>query len=487
MNGKSLKDKTVKGVGWSAADAFLGQGITFVVGIVLARLLSPAEYGLIGICLIFTTILNGLVDSGLSNALIRKTNVTEEDYNTMFISNLVISIVIYIFLYICSPFIAIFFEDDRLTVIIRIVGTLLILNALSIIQVTLLTKRLDFKTKTNASLISGIISGVLGIVMALLGYGVWALVVQLISKQIAYCICLWSMNKWIPDFCFNRDSFSYMWSFGWKIMAGGLIDRIWSQLYQMTVGKFYSPTTLGQYTRAKEYSSICSVNLTTIIQRVSYPVLSEIQDDKEKMMAIYRRLIKLTMLLTFFPMLLMGGVSEPLIYCLVGSQWHEAATYLPLICLSTSLYPLHAINLNMLQVLGRSDLFLGLEFIKKPIAIIPICVGIYVDIYWMLVCTVIVGLISFYLNSYYTGKKLGYSFIMQSKDIAPGFIISVIISIGVHFLQYIPVSYLIILPSQLLIAIVCFFAICEYVNLSEYMEIKGIVLKEIKKVINRTC
>ena len=325
MAEQSLKDKTVKGTFWSAADAFLGQGVTFIVGLVLARLLSPAEYGLIGICTIFITVMSGIVDSGFSNALIRKKDTTNEDYNTMFITNMVASVVLYLLLFFCAPLIAKFFARPELVSLVRAMGLYLILQALSITQVTILTKRIDFKTKTKASLISAVLSGAIGIGMAFAGFGVWSLVGQQLSKQLLYSVCLWFLNKWWPNFTFSRESFRYMWGFGWKLMASGLLNNIWNQLYQVVVGKFYSPATLGQYSRAKEYAHIFSSNFTTIIQRVTYPALSEVQDDKTRMVAAYRRVIKVSMLVTCVCMLSMGAVAEPLIYCLIGEQWHEAA------------------------------------------------------------------------------------------------------------------------------------------------------------------
>ena len=469
---------------WSAADAFLGQGVTFLVGIVLARLLSPDEYGLIGICLIFNTVLCGIVDSGFSTALIRKKDCTDEDYNTMFLTNLGISIVLYGLLFVSSPLVALFFGRQELTALIRATGLLLFFNALSITQVTILTKRIDFKTKTKASLISAILSGIVGIAMAYTGFGVWALVGQMLSKQLLYTLCLWVLNKWWPTLKFSASSFRYMWGFGWKLLVSGLLNNIWNQLYQVVVGKFYSPATLGQYTRSNEYASIFSSNLSSIIQRVSYPVLSEMQDDKHRMVEGYRRVIKMTMFITAICMISLGAVAEPLIYCLIGPQWHEAATYLPLICISMSLYPLHAINLNMLQVLGRSDIFLYLEIIKKIIGIIPICIGIFIDIYWMLVASILIGFVSLYLNSWYTGKALGYTFWKQIRDIAPAFGIAFTIAISVFFFKYLPISNWLILPIQIVVGVVVCIIACRKSQLEEYKEVLNIInpiLNKIKK------
>lgn len=482
---ESLKNKTIKGTFWSATDAFLGQGVTFIVGIVLAHILTPAEYGLIGICTIFTTVLTGIVDSGFSNALIRKSDTTNEDYNTMFITNLMISIVLYVILYISAPFISQFFDRPELIKLIRAMGWILIIQALSLVQTTILTKKIDFKTKTKASFVAALLSGVVGIVMAFNGFGVWALVGQQLSKQLFYTICLWILNKWWPSLKFNSKSFTYMWGFGWKLMVSGLLSNIWNQLYQVVVGKFYSPATLGQYSRSKEYAGIFSSNLTAIIQRVSYPVLAEIQDDKDRMVAGYRRIIKTTMFVATFILFFMGAVAEPLLYCLIGPQWHEASTYLPLICISMSLYPLHAINLNMLQVQGRSDIFLNLEIVKKLIAVGPLSLGIFVNIYWMLIGSIIVGVLSFFLNSYYTGKSLGYSSWMQVKDIIPSYSISLIIACAVFFFKYLPISYWIILPIQLLTGGLLLLVICEKTGLSEYNEVKGIIIKGINSLHHR--
>jgi len=482
MKEQSLKDKTVVGVGWSAADAFLSQGVSFIVGIILARLLSPSEYGLIGIVSIFTAVLISIVDTGFSNALIRKNDASQEDYDTMFITNLVMSVVLFIVLYLCAPSISLFFKRPELTELTRVTGLILIIQAFSLVQNTILTKRIDFKTKTKVSLISAISSGVVGISLAYNGFGVWSLVGQILSRQLLYTIFLWIFNKWLPKFKFSIESFRYMWGFGWKLMLSGLLSNIWNQLYQVVVGRFYSPATLGQYTRAKEYANIFSSNLTTIVQRVSYPVLSEVQSNKDRMVAAYRKVIKTTMFITTITMIFMGAISEPLIYCLIGPKWSLSATYLPLICISMSLYPLHAINLNMLQIQGRTDIYLYLEIIKKIIAVLPLCLGIFVNIYWMLIGSILTGILSFFLNSYFTGKKLGYSSFMQLKDIAPSYSIAFLIAICVYFLKYLPISFWIVLPLQICIGIAVFFIVCEKSQLEEYQEVKSMAMIYYSKV-----
>lgn len=482
MPQNSIKNKTVTGISWSAADVFLSQGVTFIVGIVLARLLTPAEYGLIGICSIFIMIFNGIIDSGFSAALIRKIDATRDDYNTMFIVNMALSVLLYGVMFAASPFIAQFFERPELVDLLKVMGLVLILQALSIVQYTILSKRLDFKTKTKASVLAAISSGVIGVGLAFAGFGVWALVAQQLSKYAIYTVCLWIFNKWWPSIRFSMQSFRYMWGFGWKMMLSGLLDHVWKELYQVVVGKFYSPATLGQYSRSKEYAHIFSTNITSIIQKVSYPVLSELQDDTTRMVAAYRKLIKTTMFITAVCMLSMGAVAEPLIYCLIGPQWHQAATFLPIICLSLTLYPLHAINLNMLKVQGRSDIFLYLEIIKKVIAVGPICLGIFVGIYWMLIGSVITGFISFFLNTYYTGKKLNYSSWSQLKDVAPSYGLGLIIASSVYFFKYLPISNFIVLPIQIVVGIGIFFLVCEKSQKEEYIEVKTIVLNYLSKL-----
>ena len=291
---ESLKDKTVKGTFWSAADAFLGHGVLLLVGIVLARLLSPEEYGLIGIVTIFTTVMKGIMDSGFSSALIRKQDITNEDYNTLFFFNFFVSMFLYALLYIGAPWIAFFFERPLLLSLVRVVGLILIFQSLGIVQETILKRRIDFKTRTKASFISAITSGVVGIGMALCGCGVWSLAGQQLSQQIAFSVSLWEFNGWRLQMKVNIDSLKYMWGFGWKLLLSGLLNNFWSELKKVVVSKFYSPALLGQYSKAGEFAKIFSSNFTSVIQKVTYPALATVQDDKARMVSAYRRVIKTT-------------------------------------------------------------------------------------------------------------------------------------------------------------------------------------------------
>lgn len=483
MGENSLKNKAITGASWSFIDNIAGQGITFLVGLILARLLTPEVYGLIGIITIFIAVFNSIVDSGFSNALIRKNNVTEIDYNTVFISNLIISVVLFGVLYLCAPAISQFFNQPQLILLLRVMGFIVIINAFAIIQRTIFVKKVDFKTQTKVSLISSIASGIIGIGMAIGNYGVWSLVGQQIFRQFLNTVLLWFYSSWYPKLQFSFRSFKELFSFGWKLLVSGLIDTIWKEIYQVVIGKCYTTTILGQYTRAHQFASIFSINLTTVVQRVSFPILSSVQDDRERLKNGYKRVIKVTMLFTFTLMLGLAAVAESMILALIGEQWLPCVPFLQIICLQMILYPLHSLNLNMLQVQGRSDLFLKLEIVKKIIATGPLILGVLVNIYWMLGGSVITGFLSYYLNAYYSGSFLNYSIKEQIKDILPSFLVAIAMAIPVFAMSFIPMSPFFMLPLQIIVGALITLGICETTKLPEYIELKSIVIPLINKMI----
>ncbi len=479
---ESLKHKTVNGTMWSFVDSVSSQGITFLVGLVLARLLTPEDYSLLGIIIIFISVFNSIVDSGFSNALIRKNDATDKDYNTVFVSNLGISVVLCAALYLLAPSISSFFERPPLTNLLKVMSFIVIINAFAIIQRTILMKNIDFKTQTKISFISSISSGIVGIGMALAGYGVWALAGQQISRQGLNTIFLWVYAKWYPKLQFSLESFKELFGFGWKLLVSGLIDTTWREIYQVVIGKCYAPATLGQYTRAQQFGSIFSSNLNSIVQRVSYPVLSSIQDDKIRLKVGYKRIIKTSMLPTFVLMLGMAGCAKPMIQVLVGDQWLPAVPFLQIICFNMMLYPLHSLNLNMLQVQGRSDLFLKLEIIKKAVAVGPILLGIFVNIYWMLIGSVFTGFISYYLNAYYSGPAIGYSIKEQIIDVLPSFGIALFMATVVFIMSFIPLSPFILFPLQIVVGAAIAIGLSKKIKLSEYIELEDIAKKFLAKL-----
>jgi len=479
---ESLKQKTVKGLGWSALDNAARYGMQFVIGIVLARLLSPDDYGLLGIVGIVTVVCTALVNGGFTTALIRKNDATDDDYNTAFICNLCMSLLLFAAVFLCAPLIADFFGRVELTALVRVSSLGLIIGALGMVQQTRLTKRIDFKTQTKITIAATAFSGIIGIGMALTGFGVWSLVAQQLTSQAVTTVLLYIYNRWMPGLRFSMESFHDLFGFGWKMMLSGVLDSVWKESYQMVVGKVYTPGALGQYTRAKQFSSLFSSNLTAVIQRVTYPVLSNIQDDRHRMVSAYRRIIKVTMFVTATGMFFLAAISEPMLYCLIGPQWHEASTYLPLICLNSTLYPLHAINLNMLQVQGRSDLFLGLEIVKKLIGLIPLAVCVFWGIMPMLYVNLVVGVVAYFLNSYYSGRQIGYRSWMQVKDIAPSCLVAAIVAVSVYFVKYIPASYWVILPLQMVMGGAVFMVLCQLTRNPEYIEMKTLFAPYLRKV-----
>lgn len=477
----TLKDKTIKGTFWSGIDSIASQGIMFLVGLVLARLLTPHEYGLIGYITILTAVLNSIVDSGFSSALIRKKDISEIDYNTAFIFNVAISILLFAVMFLIAGPASRFFNEPQLLQLIRAMSVIVIINGLAIIQRTNLTKNVNFKTQTKASLISSISSGIVGIGMAFSGFGVWSLVGQQITRQLLNTVCLWMFNKWLPKLEFSWASFRELFGFGWKLLVSGLIDTIWKQISNLIIGKYYSTSTLGQYTRGQQFADIFSSNMTSIVQRVSYPVLSSIQDERDRMKEGYRKVIKVTMYLSFILMFGLAAVAKPLLIVLIGERWTEAAHYLQILCFSMCLYPLHAINLNMLQVQGRSDLFLKLEIVKKIIAIGPILLGIFIDIDWMLYGWIITGAISYILNARYSGTIIGYSIPAQVGDILPSFGIAAIMAVPVFLLTFIGTPPIITLIVQLFTGAMIVILLSEIFKLDEYTELKNIALSLIKR------
>jgi O-antigen/teichoic acid export membrane protein len=476
----SLRARTLNGVNWSLIDIIVNTGISFIVGIILARILSPSEFGIIGMLTVFIAISNSIVDSGFSNALIRKKDAERIDYNTVFFFNVLLGTVLFIILFVCAPAISIFFREPLLLPVTRVMGITLVINSFAIIQRTLLVKKINFKTQAKISLISSLASGIAGITMAFAGLGVWSLVGQLIIKQLLNTILLWFLNTWRPVFEFSGNSFKELFGFGSKLLISGLIDTLYKNIYYLIIGKFYSSSQLGQYTRAEQFNNVFSSTLTSVVQRVSYPVLSSIQDENERLKMAYRRIIKTTMLITFACMMALAAIAKPLILILIGKKWLPAVVFLQIICFAGMLYPLHAINLNILQVKGRSDLFLKLEIIKKIIGVLPIALGIFYGIEVMLWASVSFSFVAFFLNSFFSSDLIKYSTISQVRDILPTFLVSLIVSAGMWSLTLFNLSVWITLIIQLMCGFVFYLIIYELIRLPEFIELKDIINSKLK-------
>jgi O-antigen/teichoic acid export membrane protein len=482
---ESLKNRTISGLFWSFADNSVNLGISFVVGIILARLLGPEEFGLIGMIAIFIAISQSFINSGFSQALIRKKNPSQEDYSTVFYFNMIIGVVCFIILFFCADIIGRFYKEPQIKPLVQVLGLSLIINAFTIIQQTILTRKINFKLQTQISFISSVVSGVVGIGMAFAGYGVWSLVIKTVTSYAITSILLWLWNRWKPVLVFSIQSFKELFSFGSNLLVSGLIETIYRNVYYLIIGKYFSAQELGFYTRADQFNLLPSSNLTSVIQRVSYPILSSIKEDVPKLKEAYKRLIRSTMLICFILMLGMVAIAKPMILTLIGEKWVPCVIYLQMLCFVGMFFPLHALNLNMLQVEGRSDLFLRLEILKKVLAIPIIIIGVIWGIKIMILGMIVNNLIAYYLNSYWSGRFIGYSFLEQIKDILPSFLLATSMSTAVFVEGLLfPLPPLPLLAIQLITGTLLTIGICEGFHFKDYLYLKDIVKEKFSKYMH---
>lgn len=432
----SLKQKAAKGVLWSTIERFSVQGVQFLIMIVMARLLTPHDYGIIGMLAIFIAVAQSLIDSGFSQALIRKQNRTETDNNTVFYFNIVVSGLLYFILYISAPFVADFYNTPQLCPVMRVVCISIIFNSLAVVQRALLTIKIDFKTQAKAALTAAVTSGVVGITMAYHGFGVWSLVTQQLLNLGINTSLLWLLSKWRPRLIYSWQSFHELFAFGSKLLASGLLDTIYRNIYPIVIGKLFSASNLGHYTRAHQFSEFPSSNLTGIIQRVTYPVLCEIQNDDARLAGIYRKFLKLSAFIIFPLMIGLSSVSRPFISIMLGQQWEFCGQLLQIICFSMMWYPIHAINLNLLQVKGRSDLFLRLEIIKKILGVTVLCITAPFGLIVMCYGSILNSLVALVINTYYTGKLINFGFFKQMCDLLPTIVLCLVMFVLILMVNY---------------------------------------------------
>lgn len=421
---EKLKKETKKGVIWSAVQRFSTQGIQFLTTLVMARMLTPAEYGTIGMLSIFLAISSVFIDSGFVNALTRKQDRTHADICTVFYFNITISFIAYWVLFLAAPFIAVFYNMDELELVLRILGLSLILNSFSAVQATLLTINLNFKVQARINVIALIISAIIGIFMAYKGYSYWALVAQALVSCFISSLLFWHHSKWRPTLIFSTKSFKNMFSFGSKLLASSLLDSIYGNIYSMVIGKIFSASVLGNYSRAESYANFPSISMTGIMQRVTYPILCRLQDDEQELANTYRSFIKISAFIIFPMMMLLSAFAYPFIIIIIGKQWEFSATMLQILCFSLMWYPIQAINLSLLLVKGRSDLSLRLEIIKKIIGVTLLCIAIPMGIIALCYSRIVMSLLSLIVNTYYTGKLIHHGLINQLIDLLPTILIS---------------------------------------------------------------
>ena len=406
---------TANGLKWSAIERLATQAIQLIVMLFLARLLGPNVFGLVGMLAVFIAVSQVFTDSGFTAALVRYTERTESDFSTAFYFNIFVGIFCYSVLFLSAPYIARFYEQPELVNLVRVLSLTIVINSFAIVQRAKLTISMDFKTQAKASLLSVVISSGVAFYMAELDYGVWALVAQTLTNAFLLVILLNVFHPWMPKKGFSKDSFNYLFGFGSKLLVASLIDTVFKNIYQMVIGKQFNASQVGFFTQANQLSLIPAMTMTTVIQRVTYPMLSNIQNDVNKFEDTYLLTLRLAALVVF-P--LMAGLSisaEPFISIVLGSEWLPAAELLSILSLAFMLYPIHAINLNLLQVKGRSDIFLKLEIIKKSLITIMLVITIPLGVKAMCIGLLAHSFIAFFINSFYTGL---FSRLKTTKQIA---------------------------------------------------------------------
>lgn len=413
-----LKRETAKGVVWSGIDKIANGGIQFLANIVLARLLTPKDFGLLAIIAIFIQISQTFIDSGFSNALIQKKDRSQTDYSTVFFFNLALSIGFYVILFLCAPFIAGFFENDKLISLTKIVGLNLIIGALVSVHKTRLTIQLRFKIQAVISLISSFVSAVIAIWMAYNGYGVWSLVALTITNITFQMALIYIMIKWRPSLLFSKTAFTSLFSYSSKLLGASLIHLLYRNIYPIIIGKKFSPVELGYFNRADTFAMYPPYMIGSVISRVAFPIFSRIQDDEARLRNAYSKYIVFASLIIFPILTGLLVLAEPLTLLILKKTWLPMVPMLQILCIDWMTDHLCTINLNVLYVKGRSDLAFKLELIKKSLAL-----GIFfISLHWGIigVCwgRVLYGIIAVYLNSFYTKRLIKISLYQQLKDIA---------------------------------------------------------------------
>lgn len=477
MDTDNLRGKAKRGFIWNTVERIVTNGIQFILTIILARLLSPDDYGIIAMPAIFLSIAQVLIDSGFANALIRKPDLNERDLSTAFYFNVIVGVVAYLILFATSPLIASFFKTPILSQLLKVTALVVFLNSLGIVQQAVLTKRMDFKTQAVISTISTFTSGAIGVWMAYSGYGVWALVFQQVSAALLRVVLLWVYGKWHPIWVWSQDSFKYLWSFGSKVVVIGFLDTIYSNVYAFVIGKMYNAKDLGNYTRAQQFADLPANNLNSIVQRVTFPLLSEIQQDNDRLNSIFLKLFELTSLVIFPLMFLITAMADPLIVVLLGEEWQGCVIMLQILCLTRMWVPLNAINLNLLQVKGRTDLLLRVEIVKKVMIAIILLLTISHGVIVLLLGFAACGVFAFAINTYYTKKLIGIGYFHQMKVIFPAIAISVVILAAVMIINRLITSLYVQIAVDIVLGSILYFG---YIYL-----FKKEVLKEIKMIIKK--
>lgn len=477
MPEQSLKNKTAKGVIWSSVERFSVQGVQFLVMLVIARLLDPKDFGLVGMLAIFLAVAQSLIDSGFSQALIRKQDRTETDNSTVFYFNIVVSVLLYLILYAIAPWVADFYSESQLCNLMRVLCLVVIINSFAVVQRAIYTASINFKAQAKASFIAALVSGVVGVLLAYQGYGVWTLVWQQLLNAGINTTLLWVYSNWYPKWVYSWQSFKELFAFGSKLLASGLLDTLYNNIYLLVIGKVFNASSLGFYTQADRFTKLPSSNITGILQRVTYPVLCSIQDDDERLRADYRKLLRLSAFIIFPLMCLLAGIAYPLVELVLGEKWLFAATLIIPLSFTMMWWPIHAINLNLLQVKGRSDLFLRLEIIKKIIGVTVLVLSIPFGLLFMCYAGIATSIICLVINTYYTGKLIQVGFLMQIKDLSGTLILSILMFILVSLSTSFGATAVLQLVCGVLVGGVFYSGLTHIFKFSEIDFIRSIIVR----------
>lgn len=470
---ETLKTKALSAFFWSFLESIGLQSIRFILGIFLARLLIPEEFGLLGMLSVFIAVAQLFLDFGFGAALIQKNNPDETDICSIFYFNLGFGAILTLIFFFSAPFISSFYNEPALTPLMKFLSFVFIINALGQIQYTLLRINIDFRSQMILNSIAAFLSGVLGIVLAWKGYGVWSLAFQQVTNAITRTFLLWSFSKWRPSLLFKLDNLKRLFGFGSKIFLSGIINQAFENIYPLTIGKFFSATDLGLFTRAKSLQNLPTQTISSVIGRITFPLFSKIKDDPLRMKAAVRKALSFLVFLNFPIMAVLIILSKPLVILLLTDKWLPCVPMFRLFCIVGMFYPLHLLNLSILQAMGRSDKFLKLEIIKKLLAFISLVLmfrfGIIAIIYGM----IITSLISLYINSYYTRLLIDYSFTQQLKDLLPYLLISTLMGSVISSLSLIDSlsnAYL-LLSSQFMFGTILYLLLCRVFKLPALTDI----------------
>lgn len=487
MKENNLTNKTVSGLIWKFGERIGAQLITTVVSIVLARILLPEDYGIVSIVTIFITICDVFISNGFGNALIQKSNADEVDFSSVFYASLAISAVLYLVLFISAPYIASFYENDIITSILRVMGLRLPIAAIYSVQQAYVSRKMQYRKFFIATLIGTVISGGVGIGMAYGGFGVWALVAQNMTNVGVNMIVLFFVVEWKPKLQFSFKKIKGLLSFGWKLLVSGLIDTGYNELRSLIIGKKYSASDLAYYDQGRKYPALIANNVNSSMNSVLLSAMAKRQDDKEKIKSATRRSIRLSSYLMMPCMIGLACVAEQFVHVILTDKWLPAVPFIQIMCVVYAFYPIHTANLTAIQAMGRSDLFLILEVIKKVVGIAGILISMWFGVLWIAIVSVITTVMASFINAYPNKKLLGYSYWEQVKDILPAIGVSILMGIPVYLMNYLPISSVIILVLQILAGMALYIAFSAVFKMDSFLFlwgfIKGLVNRKLKKKV----